>query len=150
MAKFLFIFLGASRETLVEQISNVMGLKAIKHGNIQGQNICSKNNGECSHFCFYRHNKTHVCACPIDYDLHNDKKRCNKSGEYFLYSSNDTIKRLNVENGNAVDLPIKGIKHVRYEHIILSMSNTLKTYFLTLSITLLKFMIHLNQKIFLF
>lgn len=107
-------FTGGQRKVIVDQLENVMGLKAIKTGVPTGWNPCKDNNGDCSQLCFYRHNKTRICACKIDYELAKDKKTCVKPETYLLYSKRTVIGRIGIENEeNENVIPIAGIKQAR-------------------------------------
>ncbi|XP_018572633.1 low-density lipoprotein receptor-related protein 6 isoform X2 [Anoplophora glabripennis] len=102
---------GSSREVIVDQMENVMGLKAIRLGTVNGSNPCQENNGNCSQLCLYRHNKTRVCACQIDYELTKDKQNCVKPEAFLLYTKRDTIGRISIKNeNNEITIPIPGIK----------------------------------------
>ncbi|CAH0560791.1 unnamed protein product [Brassicogethes aeneus] len=99
------------REQILDQTENVMGLKAFKLGPVEGWNSCKENNGGCSQFCFFRHNKTRVCLCQIDYELTDDKANCVKPNSFLLYTKKDSIGRIGIENEeNNVTIPIQGIK----------------------------------------
>lgn len=114
MSDFHFLIPGSHREVIVDQLENVMGLKAIQLGSLKGWNPCMDNNGNCSQLCFYRHNKTRICACQIDYELANDKRTCVKPETFLLYTKKDSIGRIGIENeDNEVMIPIAGIKHAR-------------------------------------
>lgn len=105
---------GGERETIVDQIPNVMGLKAVRLREAKGSNLCSNNNGGCSHICLFRHNKTYVCACQMNYELSKDGRRCVLPDAFLLFSRNDSIGRISIENGgNEISLPLTGIKHAR-------------------------------------
>lgn len=105
---------GGSREVIVDQIANVMGLKAIRLGETRGTNPCGIDNGECSHFCLYRHNRTYICTCQIGYELTKDGHKCVIPEAFLLYTRKDSIGRVSIENGgNEMTIPITGVKHAR-------------------------------------
>lgn len=109
-----FFVTGGQRKVIVDQLENVMGLKAIKTGTPIGWNPCKDNNGNCSQLCFYRHDKTRICACKIDYELDKDKQHCVKPETFLLYTKKDTIGRIGIENEeNENVIPIAGIKQAR-------------------------------------
>ncbi|KAL1489546.1 hypothetical protein ABEB36_013499 [Hypothenemus hampei] len=89
---------GDNRQVIVDQIENVMGIKAIKLSEPYGWNPCKENNGNCSQLCLHRHNKTSVCACQIDYELTNDKRNCVRPEAFLLYTRNNSIGRISIDN----------------------------------------------------
>lgn len=50
---------------MVEQLPDVMGLKALSVNEELGHSPCRENNGGCSHLCFNRPDGKHVCDCPL-------------------------------------------------------------------------------------
>lgn len=56
---------GDKREVIIEQMPNLMDLKAIRLGPIKGTNPCGYDNGGCSHLCLNRPNNNYVCFCQI-------------------------------------------------------------------------------------
>lgn len=105
---------GGKREVIIDQIANVMGLKAIRLGEVRGSNPCSNNNGGCSHICLYRHNQTYICTCQIGYELTKDGHKCVVPEAFLLYTRKDSIGRISIENGNnEMTIPVTGVKHAR-------------------------------------
>jgi low density lipoprotein receptor-related protein 5/6 len=103
---------GGLREVILDQTANVMGLKAIRLGNTSGTNLCSINNGDCSQLCFYRHNKTKTCACQLGYELTRDRRTCVKPNTFLLYTKNNKIGMIGIENeNNEMAIPVTGINH---------------------------------------
>lgn len=99
---------------IVDQMENVMGLKAIKLATPTGWNVCSENNGNCSQLCLHRHNKSRLCACEIDYELARDKQNCIKPKAFLLYTKNTSIGRISIENEPIESsLHIPNIRHAR-------------------------------------
>lgn len=91
-----------------------MGVKAIKLDPPFGWNPCKDNNGNCSQLCLNRYNKTRLCACQIDYELTKDKENCVKPEAFLLYTKNDSIGRISIENEPIENnLHIPNIKHAR-------------------------------------
>lgn len=105
---------GSQREVIVDQIPNVMGLKAIRVSESGGWNPCSDNNGNCSHICLYRHNKTRVCACQIGHELASDGLNCIVPEAFMLYTQKHGIGRMSIENVNPHNEMIIPIKDLRY------------------------------------
>lgn len=57
---------GNNREVIVDQLPNLMGIKAVGLGLGGGWNPCKNNNAGCSHLCLNRPgNNNSVCACQI-------------------------------------------------------------------------------------
>lgn len=103
---------GGSRQIIVDQMENVMGLKAIRLGQPSGWNPCKENNGGCAQLCLHRHNKTRICACQIDYELTKDKQNCVKPEYFLLYTKRDSIGRISIDHEPIENnLYIPNIKH---------------------------------------
>ncbi|XP_039745762.1 low-density lipoprotein receptor-related protein 6 [Pararge aegeria] len=103
---------GLERQAVVEQMANMMGVKAFRLGEPLGHNPCADNNGECSHLCFNRP-QDFVCSCPIGLELGKDRKMCIEPEAFLIYSRKNVIGRISIEseNNDAV-LPIKELKEV--------------------------------------
>ncbi|XP_049888265.1 low-density lipoprotein receptor-related protein 6 [Pectinophora gossypiella] len=103
---------GLDREPVVEQMANMMGVKAFRLGEPLGHNPCVDNNGGCSHLCFNRP-KDYVCSCPLGLELGSDRKACIEPEAFLVYSRKNVIGRISVENeNNDAILPIKELKEV--------------------------------------
>ncbi|KAI5641104.1 low-density lipoprotein receptor repeat class B domain-containing protein [Phthorimaea operculella] len=103
---------GLEREPVVEQMANMMGVKAFRLGEPLGWNKCVDNNGGCSHLCFNRP-KDYVCSCPLGLELSTDRKTCIEPEAFLVYSRKNVIGRISVENeNNDAILPIKELKEV--------------------------------------
>lgn len=104
---------GNEHEAIIENIPNVMGLKAVHLGRIRGTNPCSKNNGGCSHLCLNRPNNKYVCACQIGYELSRDKRTCAVPEAFLLVARKENIVRISIENTNNDNIiPVTGVKDV--------------------------------------
>lgn len=95
---------GVRRETITDQMPNVMGLKAVRLNQntteTSSNNPCiAPSNGGCTHLCFNRP-KDYVCACQMGYELTSDQKTCILPSSFLLFASNATIGRISIENGN--------------------------------------------------
>lgn len=89
---------GGQRQVIVDQVENVMGLRAIKLGEKLGWNPCKENNGNCSQLCFHRRNKTRICGCQIEHELARDLLSCVKPEAFLLYTRNNSVGRISIEN----------------------------------------------------
>lgn len=56
---------GTDRKMIIDQLPNLMGVKAINLNEPLSLNACSENNGNCSQFCFYKPKGGYNCACEI-------------------------------------------------------------------------------------
>jgi low density lipoprotein receptor-related protein 5/6 len=56
---------GAERKVIIDQLPNLMGVKAVSLKEPLKGNACSDNNGNCSQICFYNPNGHYSCACEI-------------------------------------------------------------------------------------
>lgn len=61
----LFFFSPGTREAIVEQLPDLMGLKAVNVNKKGGSNPCAIDNGNCSHLCLNRPSNNFTCGCPI-------------------------------------------------------------------------------------
>lgn len=109
---------GNRRESIINQMPNVMGLKAIKLREYKGENPCAINNGGCAQLCLYRHNKTHICACQIDYEVAPDKTSCVISENLLFYTQKSSIRKIGINNIDMIEtndtkLPIIGLKQIK-------------------------------------
>ena len=105
---------GGEREIIMEQLPNVMGLKAVRRGVPPGSNGCAKNNGGCSQLCLIRPNDKYICACQVGYELTEDMKTCTVPEAFLLFTRKDKIGRTSIENSrNDYIIPIAGIKDAR-------------------------------------
>ncbi|KAK4886602.1 hypothetical protein RN001_002873 [Aquatica leii] len=103
---------GGNREIIIDQMANVMGLKAVRLGEVRGSNVCGNDNGGCSHICLYRHNQTFVCACQMNYELASDNRTCVLPEAFLMFSRKSNLGRLSIENNSKeMIIPIAGIKH---------------------------------------
>lgn len=60
-----FFLLGNDRVLILDQLPNVMGVKAVGKNMGKGWNPCKDNNGGCSHLCLNKPNNKYICACQM-------------------------------------------------------------------------------------
>ncbi|KAJ9592050.1 hypothetical protein L9F63_001429, partial [Diploptera punctata] len=102
---------GDGRQVIVDQLPNVMGLKAVKLGEVKGRNNCTENNGNCSHLCLNRPGNNYVCACQIGYELATNERTCVVPEAFLLFARKENIGRISIENGNNdATIPVTGVK----------------------------------------
>ncbi|CAH2108805.1 unnamed protein product [Euphydryas editha] len=103
---------GLERQVVVEQMANMMGVKAVMLGAPLGHNACADDNGNCSHLCFNRP-RDYVCSCPLALELGSDRKTCIEPEAFLIYSRKNVIGRISIENeNNDAVLPIRELKEV--------------------------------------
>ncbi|XP_028025930.1 low-density lipoprotein receptor-related protein 6 [Bombyx mandarina] len=103
---------GLDRQPVVEQMANMMGVKAFRLGAPLGWNPCADDNGGCSHLCFNRPDD-YICGCPLGLELTADKKTCVEPEAFLVYSRKNIIGRLSIKNEyNDAVIPIKDLKEV--------------------------------------
>ncbi|XP_047545765.1 low-density lipoprotein receptor-related protein 6 [Vanessa atalanta] len=103
---------GLERQPVVEQMANMMGVKAFRLGEPLGHNPCVDNNGGCSYLCFNRPND-YVCSCPLGLELASDRKTCIEPEAFLIYSRKNVIGLISIENeNNDAVLPIRELKEV--------------------------------------
>uniref|UniRef100_A0AAR2JRQ2 EGF-like domain-containing protein n=1 Tax=Pygocentrus nattereri TaxID=42514 RepID=A0AAR2JRQ2_PYGNA len=100
----------AEREVIVDQLPDLMGLKATYVHQVFGTNPCAENNGGCSHLCLYKPQGV-ACACPIGLELIADMSTCIVPEAFLLFSRHSDIRRISLEtNNNNVAIPLSGVK----------------------------------------
>ncbi|OXB59694.1 hypothetical protein ASZ78_012615, partial [Callipepla squamata] len=100
----------ASRDIIIDQLPDLMGLKATSVTKVFGTNPCAENNGGCSHLCFFTPQETR-CACPIGLELLSDMKTCIIPEAFLVFTSRAAIHRISLEtNNNDVAIPLTGVK----------------------------------------
>ncbi|XP_054682744.1 low-density lipoprotein receptor-related protein 5 isoform X3 [Grus americana] len=100
----------ASRDVIIDQLPDLMGLKATSVTKVFGTNSCAENNGGCSHLCFFTPQETR-CACPIGLELLSDMKTCIIPEAFLVFTSRAAIHRISLEtNNNDVAIPLTGVK----------------------------------------
>lgn len=105
---------GSEHEVIIENIPNVMGLKAVHIGKVSGTNKCTNNNGGCSHLCLNKPQDKYVCACQIGYELARDNKTCVVPEAFLLFARKENIGRISIENTNNDNIiPVTGVKDVK-------------------------------------
>ncbi|XP_035257773.1 low-density lipoprotein receptor-related protein 6 [Anguilla anguilla] len=100
----------AEREVIIDQLPDLMGLKATYVHKTFGTNPCAENNGGCSHLCLFRPQGVQ-CACPIGLELIGDLSTCIVPEAFLLFSRHTDIRRISLEtNNNNVAIPLTGVK----------------------------------------
>uniref|UniRef100_H2Z579 EGF-like domain-containing protein n=1 Tax=Ciona savignyi TaxID=51511 RepID=H2Z579_CIOSA len=74
-----------SREVLIDQLPNLMGVKATGMKPLPRSNPCAQNNGGCSHLCLYTPRGPR-CSCPTGLELATNTRQCVVPEAYLLYS----------------------------------------------------------------
>uniref|UniRef100_A0A336M1L1 CSON010315 protein n=1 Tax=Culicoides sonorensis TaxID=179676 RepID=A0A336M1L1_CULSO len=113
---------GHDRSVVIDQLPELMGLRAAHLYKSVGTNECANNNGGCNQLCFQRPT-SYVCRCQIEYELSKDKKTCVKPDAFLLFSRLDSIGRISIEynDENHNDyIPFKDMKDAHYFDIDVS------------------------------
>ncbi|KAK3878186.1 hypothetical protein Pcinc_017158 [Petrolisthes cinctipes] len=100
---------GTERYVIVEQLPDLMGLKAVKVNQENGSNPCHINNGGCSHLCLNRPTN-YTCGCPIGFELTQDGRECVVPEAFLLYTRKEDIRRISLLTSHNVPIPITGIQ----------------------------------------
>ncbi|KAF4524536.1 hypothetical protein B566_EDAN002809 [Ephemera danica] len=105
---------GGDRFVVVDQLPNMMGLKAVHLGDLaSSDNPCARSNGGCSHLCLKRPTD-YVCACPFGYELSTNQRNCVIPEAFLLLARKENIFRISIENhNNDATIPVTGIKDAR-------------------------------------
>lgn len=56
---------GSDRKVIIDQLPNLMGVKAVNLKESVNGNPCNDNNGNCNQLCFYKPKGDYNCACEI-------------------------------------------------------------------------------------
>uniref|UniRef100_A0A665WA41 EGF-like domain-containing protein n=1 Tax=Echeneis naucrates TaxID=173247 RepID=A0A665WA41_ECHNA len=100
----------AVREIIIDQLPDLMGLKATKVTETYGTNGCAVENGGCSHLCFWRRQAV-SCACPIGMELLSDLQTCVVPEAFLLFTNRDNIRSISLgTNSIDVAIPLTGVK----------------------------------------
>ncbi|XP_028286130.1 low-density lipoprotein receptor-related protein 5 [Parambassis ranga] len=100
----------AVREIIIDQLPDLMGLKATKVTETFGTNGCAVDNGKCSHLCFWRQQAV-SCACPMGMELLSDLQTCVVPEAFLLFTNRDNIRSISLgTNSNDVAIPLTGVK----------------------------------------
>ncbi|XP_048829271.1 LOW QUALITY PROTEIN: low-density lipoprotein receptor-related protein 5 [Brienomyrus brachyistius] len=100
----------AVREIIIDQLPDLMGLKATRVSATFGTNPCASDNGGCSHLCFHRPQGPR-CACPMGLELLSDLHTCVVPEAFLLFTSRADIRSISLgTNSNDVAIPLTGIK----------------------------------------
>uniref|UniRef100_A0AAY5F3Y8 Low density lipoprotein receptor-related protein 5 n=1 Tax=Electrophorus electricus TaxID=8005 RepID=A0AAY5F3Y8_ELEEL len=100
----------AVREVIVEQLPDLMGLKATRVTETFGTNGCAFSNGGCSHLCFHGPREL-TCACPMGLELLSDLHTCVVPEAFLLFTNRADIRSISLgTNGNDVALPLTGVQ----------------------------------------
>ncbi|KAK7098488.1 hypothetical protein V1264_002764 [Littorina saxatilis] len=101
---------GGQREKIIDQLPDLMGLKAVDVAAKDGTNPCAINNHGCSHLCLYRPDGP-VCACPMGLELVSNGTTCIVPEAFVLFSSQSNINRISLETSHYNQpIPIQGVK----------------------------------------
>ncbi|KAM4553054.1 low-density lipoprotein receptor-related protein 5 isoform 1-T1 [Fundulus diaphanus] len=100
----------AVRDIIIDQLPDLMGLKATKVTETYGTNGCAENNGGCSHLCFWCERVVR-CACPMGLELLSDLRTCVVPEAFLLFTNRDSIRSISLgTNSNDVAIPLTGVK----------------------------------------
>ncbi|XP_055591150.1 low-density lipoprotein receptor-related protein 1 [Uranotaenia lowii] len=80
-------------------------LHSSRQPNNRPDNLCSQNNGGCSHLCLLSINQTYQCACPHVMRLDEDKKRCIPNEEILLFAMPSEIRGVDLQQPNHYTIP---------------------------------------------
>ncbi|KAI4889841.1 hypothetical protein NFI96_010472 [Prochilodus magdalenae] len=100
----------AVREVIVEQLPDLMGLKATRVTETFGTNGCADSNGGCTHLCFFGPRGV-SCACPMGLELLSDLRTCVVPEAFLLFTNRADIRSISLgTNSNDVAIPLTGVK----------------------------------------
>ncbi|XP_023239238.1 low-density lipoprotein receptor-related protein 6-like [Centruroides sculpturatus] len=100
---------GDMRETIIDQLPDLMGLKAVNIFVKHGTNPCAINNGNCSNLCLNKPENKYICSCPMGLELASDLRTCIVPEAFLLFSRRVDIRRISLESKHNDVIPISGI-----------------------------------------
>uniref|UniRef100_A0A8C7MPT8 Low density lipoprotein receptor-related protein 5 n=1 Tax=Oncorhynchus kisutch TaxID=8019 RepID=A0A8C7MPT8_ONCKI len=99
----------AIREIIIDQLPDLMGLKATRVTEVSGTNGCVEDNGGCSHLCFHRPQGLR-CDCPMGLELLSDMRTCVVPEAFLLFTNRADIRSISLgTNSNDVAIPLTGV-----------------------------------------
>ncbi|GFU58759.1 low-density lipoprotein receptor-related protein 5 [Nephila pilipes] len=101
---------GVIRDIIIDQLPDLMGLKAINVHAIHGTNPCAIDNGNCSHLCLNRPGNNFTCSCPIGLELTSDNVTCIVPEAFLIFSRKENIRRISLESNRGDTIPISGVQ----------------------------------------
>ncbi|KAH6935214.1 hypothetical protein HPB50_004783 [Hyalomma asiaticum] len=97
------------RLVILDQLPDLMGLKAVNVHTRPGENECSQANGGCSHLCLQRP-LGRVCACPTGLELRADLRGCTAAEAFLLYAQHSDIRRISLQSRRTDQIPLAGVR----------------------------------------
>ncbi|XP_064480867.1 low-density lipoprotein receptor-related protein 6-like isoform X2 [Ornithodoros turicata] len=101
---------GKDRQVILDQLPDLMGLKAVSVNKAQGTNPCAEHNGGCSHLCLNRPKNNYTCACPTGLELKEDLHTCTATEAFLLYAQREDIRRISLQSQHTDHIPISGVR----------------------------------------
>lgn len=101
---------GQNHEVIIDQLPDLMGLKASNILVKRGTNPCATNNGGCSHLCLNRPKNDYICACPMGLELTSDLRACIVPEAFLLFSRKTDIRRISLQSHHSDVIPLSGIE----------------------------------------
>ncbi|KAH7969024.1 hypothetical protein HPB52_013696 [Rhipicephalus sanguineus] len=100
------------RLVILDQLPDLMGIKAVSVHARPGENDCSRANGGCSHLCLQRPRGGRVCACPTGLELRADLRGCTVAEAFLLYAQHNDIRRISLQSRRTDQIPLAGVREV--------------------------------------
>uniref|UniRef100_A0A131YQ22 Low density lipoprotein receptor-related protein 5/6 n=1 Tax=Rhipicephalus appendiculatus TaxID=34631 RepID=A0A131YQ22_RHIAP len=100
------------RLVILDQLPDLMGIKAVSVHARPGENDCSRANGGCSHLCLQRPHGGRVCACPTGLELRADLRGCTVAEAFLLYAQHSDIRRISLQSRRTDQIPLAGVREV--------------------------------------
>lgn len=75
----------------------------VRVNDVDIENPCKKNNGNCSDLCLIIPGNKRSCTCSVGFQLNSDRQSCRHITEFMLYVENNFVKSINLDNKNQED-----------------------------------------------
>lgn len=112
-----------SRHSMVEELPDLMGIKATRVHPTSLTNPCAKSNGGCSHLCLYTP-KGPTCQCPNGQELLSDMRTCIEPEAFLFFTlASAGVRRISLETALKGSVQVPFTQSVDAVHLDVSVED---------------------------
>ncbi|XP_039253082.2 low-density lipoprotein receptor-related protein 6-like isoform X1 [Styela clava] len=112
-----------SRHSMIEELPDLMGIKATHIHPSKLTNPCANNNGGCSHLCLYTP-KGPRCQCPNGQELLSDMRNCIEPEAFLFFTlASAGVRRISLETALKGSIQVPFPQHVDAIHLDVSVDD---------------------------